>query len=135
MCECLSVLIRVMDTTFKLHIDTTVTPVTQPHRRIPFHLRDKVAAEIEKLQSLNVIEPVGDPTPWISPIRIVNKPKKPEEIRMCIDMRRANKAILRERHLTPTIDDVIASLNGAAVFSKLDLNAGYHQIELSEESR
>ena len=43
-------------------------------------------------------------------------------------MRRANTAIQRERHVTPTIDDMILDLNGSKVFSKLDLNAGYHQL-------
>lgn len=51
------------------------------------------------------------------------------------DMRKANTAIQRERHVTPTIYDVILDLNGAKVFSKLDLNAGYHQLELHPESR
>ena len=50
-------------------------------------------------------------------------------------MRRANTAIQRERHVTPTIDDMILDLNGLKVFSKLDLNAGYHQLELHPDSR
>ena len=50
-------------------------------------------------------------------------------------MRRANTAIQRERHVTPTIDDMILDLNGSKVFSKLDLNAGYHQLELHPDSR
>ncbi|CAB4008646.1 hypothetical protein BSL78_21779 [Paramuricea clavata] len=50
-------------------------------------------------------------------------------------MRHPNRAILRERHITPTIDDLIHDLNGATVFSKLDLNSGYHQLELAPESR
>ena len=50
-------------------------------------------------------------------------------------MRQPNRAILRERHLTPTVDDLIRDLNGATVFSKLDLNFGYHQLELAPESR
>ena len=37
-------------------------------------------------------------------------------------MRKANTAIKRERHITPTIDDIISKLNGAQVFSKLDMN-------------
>ena len=46
-----------------------------------------------------------------------------------------NRAILRERHLTPTIDDLIHDLNGATVFSKIDLNSGYHQLELAPISQ
>lgn len=127
---------KLTGTKCKLHVDTSVTPVAQPHRRIPFHVRRKVEDELKRLQSLDIIEPVNDkPTPWISPIRVVPKPKNPDAIRLCIDMRAVNEAIARERHVTPTIDDIMAKLNGSQVFSKLDLNSGYHQIELDEESR
>lgn len=50
-------------------------------------------------------------------------------------MRAANKAIQRERYVTPTIDDIITDLTGSQLFSKLDLNSGYHQIEFAPESR
>ncbi|XP_038060081.1 uncharacterized protein K02A2.6-like [Patiria miniata] len=119
-----------------LHEDKSVQPIALPHRRIPFQVRKKVEAELRKLLALDIIEPVRDePTPWVSPIHVVEKPKRPGEIRMCVDMRNVNKAIKRERHVTPTIDDIIADVNGSTVFSKLDLNAGYHQVELSPESR
>ena len=49
---------------------------------------------------------------------------------MCLDMHEADKDISRERHLLPTLDEVIHDLNGATVFSKLDLNQGYHQLLL-----
>ena len=83
----------------------------------------------------DIIEKVeGCATPWVSPI--VTPPKKnPNEIRLCVDMREPNKAILRERHQMPTREELIHDLNGARVFSKLDLRAGYHQIELEPESR
>ena len=50
-------------------------------------------------------------------------------------MRMTNKAIRWERHPTPTVDDLIHTLNGATMFSKLDLRAGYHQIPLDTESQ
>ena len=63
------------------------------------------------------------------------KPKSEGQIRVCVDMRQANEAIVRERHITPTITELVNDLNGAAIFSKLDLNQGYNQLELEQSSR
>ena len=112
-----------------------VKPVVQRTRCIPFHLRSKVETELDKLLKDDIIEKVdSEPTPWISPIVCVPK-KNPEEIRVCVDMRQANKAIIRERHLMPTVDEIVHDLNGTAFFSKLDLRQGYHQLELEPSSR
>ena len=116
----------------KLHIDESVTPVAQPARRIPFHLRKKVSQELERLEQEGIIEKVEGPTPWISPLVAI--PKKNGDVRLCVDMRLPNEAIQRERHPTPTIDDLVDTLNGATVFSKLDLRSGYHQLSLAPES-
>ena len=118
-----------------LHIDDAIKPSAFPHRRVPFHLRSKVEEKIKELINLDVIEPAEGPTPWISPIVTPPKPGNPNEIRLCVDMRGPNKAIKRERHVTPTIEDVLSDLNGSAWFSKLDLNQGYHQLQLAPESR
>ncbi|KAJ8001173.1 hypothetical protein DPEC_G00188530 [Dallia pectoralis] len=119
----------------KLHINTDIQPTCQPHRRVPFHIRQKVEEELKRLVNDDVIETVTGPTPWVSPIVTPPKPKDPDMVRICVDMRQANTAIQRERHITPTMDDVIHELNGATVFSKLDLTAGYHQLELHPDSR
>lgn len=50
-------------------------------------------------------------------------------------MRRTNEAIRRARHPTPTVDEITQSINDSKVFPKLDLKWGYHQLELSPESR
>ena len=49
---------------------------------------------------------------------------------MHVDMREGNKTISRERHLLPTLDEVIHVLNCANMFGKLYLNQGYHQLLL-----
>ena len=41
------------------------------------------------------------------------------ELRIYVDMRKANKAFRRERHVTPTIDDNIFELNGSSYFTKI----------------
>lgn len=118
-----------------IHIDKSVPPVARKHIRTPFHLRAKVAQEIEKLTTEGIIEKVTGPTEWVS--RIVTPPKhnSPGEIRLCIDMREANEAILRTRHVTPTLDEFIKDLSGSTVFSKVDLKAGYHQLVLHPSCR
>ena len=89
-------------------------------------MRSKVEKKIKELEEADIIEKVDGPTPWVSPIVIVPKSKDPEDIRLCVDMREVNKAIQRERHITPTIDDIITQLNGSKWFSKIDMNQGYH---------
>ncbi|XP_028406801.1 uncharacterized protein LOC114529243 [Dendronephthya gigantea] len=124
---------KIKDKVIKLHIDSDVQPKQQPHRRIPFHIRKDVEAELQRLEELDIIEKVDEPTPWVSPVVVV--PKKTGAIRLCVDMREANKAVRREKHLMPTLDELITDLNGATVFSTLDLTSGYHQLELDPASR
>lgn len=51
-----------------------------------------------------------------------------------MDVREANKAIPCAHTVIPTLDDIIQELNGATMFSHLDMNHGYHQLELKENS-
>uniref|UniRef100_A0AAV2MLX7 Gypsy retrotransposon integrase-like protein 1 n=1 Tax=Knipowitschia caucasica TaxID=637954 RepID=A0AAV2MLX7_KNICA len=118
----------------RLHIDGNVEPVAQPLRRVPFHLREAVDRKIEELLRMDIIEKVEGPTPWVNPVVVVPKAKD-KDIRLCLDMRMANRAIIRGRYPIPTVDELLHDMNGSAVFSKLDLRWGYHQLELTEESR
>ena len=117
-----------------LHVDSAITPVAQAHRRIPFSVRPKLEAELEKLEADDIIERVEKPTSWVSPVVITPKPSS-NEIRLNVDMREANKAIPRTHTVMRTLDDIINELNGATVFSHLDMNHVYHQLELKENSR
>jgi hypothetical protein len=89
----------------KLHIDSGVEPVAQQMYRIPFTLRDKVDKKLQELESQDIIEKVNSPTPWVSPVIVVPKPNG--DIRLCVDMRVANKAINRERHPIPTVNEIL----------------------------
>ena len=90
-----------------VNIDDSVTPIAEPHHRIPYHLRMKVAEAIKQLEQDDIIEKAPDTqaTPWISPIVTVPK-KDGNSVRICVDMRKANKAIQRVRFLIPTMNDV-----------------------------
>jgi len=70
--------------------------VKQPMRRIPVAIEDKVKEDLELALSQDIIEPVHKPSDRISPIVIAFKGDG--NIRQCIDMRQANKAIQRENY-------------------------------------
>ena len=118
-----------------LHINKDVKSVAQAARRIPFHLRSKVEAKVENLQSHGIIQKVSGRTPWVSPITVAPKPHDKEKLTICVDTRAVNTTIERERHPIPTLDELTHDLSGACVFSKLDLRSAYHQIELAPSSR
>ena len=128
---------KIKDILIKLHIDTAVRPVAQPHRRISHPFRELAEAQIYEHIKADVIEPAVGPTPWINNLLFVKKPPPAPEnsYRICIDMREANRAILRERHLIPTIDDLLAVVSEAKWFSVIDLNQAFHQLELHPDSR
>ncbi|XP_047657080.1 uncharacterized protein LOC125138846 [Tachysurus fulvidraco] len=98
----------------KLYIDDTVKPIAQPHRRIPFHVRKKVEKELQLLEDEGIIEKVEGPTPWVSPIVAMPKPKNPEKIRICVDMRLPNQALLVFQN---TIQQVLQGFPGVQNFS------------------
>ena len=105
----------------------------QPLRSTPFYARKDIEKKLKQLQDLDIIEDVDGRTPWVSPLVAV--PKSSGDIRVCVDMRRVNEAILRERHPIPTLEETLQDLDGATVFSKLGVHRGYHQVELHPDSR
>ena len=58
-----------------------------------------------------------------------------EFVRICVDLKPQNHSVLREVHPLPKVDDTLAQLAGAKLFSKLDANSGFWQIPLSPSSR
>ena len=102
-------------------------------RRIALPLLPKVKKELERLESLGVVSKVEVPTDWCAPIVVV--PKAKEQVRLCVDLTRLNDSVKRERLILPSVEETLAKLGGAKVFSKLDTNSGFHQIPLTEESK
>lgn len=51
---------------------------------------------------------------------------------MCIDYRQLNKLTIKNKYTLPRIDDLLDQVIGAIVFSKINLQPGYHQIRIKE---
>ena len=121
------------NTQVKLEIDESVTPVAQPPRRIPHSMKSKVNSKLEEMRNEGIIEKVQGATPWLSPLIAV--PKKNGDVRLVLDMRMPNTALTRRRVQIPTVNEILQQMEGATIFSEVDLSQGYLQLTLAEESR
>ncbi|GKC49265.1 putative reverse transcriptase domain-containing protein [Tanacetum coccineum] len=70
-------------------------------------------------------------SPWGAPVLFVKK--KDGSFRMCIDYRELNKLTVKNRYPLLRIDDLFDQLQGSSVYSKIDLQSGYHQLRIKEE--
>lgn len=118
-----------------LKVDPSFTPIAHPPRPVAAALRDKVKVKLGQLEEEGIIErvPIGTATPWCSSLHVV--PKKNNDVRITIDPKDLNHALIREYHPTNTVEQVAQRLHGAKYITVLDANQGYFQIMLDEESK
>ena len=70
---------------------------------------------------------------WASPVVLVCK--KDGSLRFCIDLRKLNNRTIKDAQSLLRIENSLDCFNGATIFTSLDLQSGYWQVELTEASR
>ncbi|KFD47218.1 hypothetical protein M513_11925 [Trichuris suis] len=98
----------------KVKLKANYNPIRQKLRRLPRSVREAVSKEVTKLLNQGIVESV-EASEWVSPIVVVHK--KDGSIRLCVDLREANKAIVPDMFPLPHIEDLLLRFNGATVFS------------------
>ena len=117
----------------KLHVTKDATVRCFKARPVPYALREKVDAELNRLLEDGVIKPVefSDYAAPIVPVLRANG-----RIRICGDYKlTVNKVVLADKHPIPNIEDLYAKFAGGKLYSRIDLRNAYEQILLSEESQ
>ena len=99
-----------------------------PYRMAPAELVE-LKKQIEDLLEKKFFRPSA--SPWGAPVLLIKK--KDGSSRLCVDYRQLNKLTIKNKYPLPRIDDLLDQLRGAAVFSKIDLRFGYHQILVKPE--
>lgn len=117
---------KIKGVTVDIPINKTVKPVAQSYRRVPVPLEKLVNEKVEMLRQQGIVEKVVGPSKWVSPLVVV--PRK-DDVRICVDMRRANQAVERENHPLPTFEDFLPHLGSAQIYSKIDVKNAFHQVE------
>ena len=115
----------------KIVIDPNVLPVQHSPRRIPVALLEDVKKKITELEEKGIITKAIEPSAWISSMVVVTKPQK---IRIFLDPKNLNQAILRPKFQMPTLEELLPKLSKARIFSTFDAKDGFYQVGLDEES-
>ena len=66
-----------------------------------------------------------------SPVLLVEK--KDKSLRMVFDYQALNDVTIKNKYPLPMINDLFYQLQGAKMFSKIDLRSGYHQLKIREK--
>ena len=85
----------------KIVKDPNIKPVQHSLRRVPVALRERVEAKLDDLEKKGIEEKVTIPTDWISSMVVVTTPNK---IRICLDPKDLNKAVILPKYQMPTFD-------------------------------
>ena len=99
-----------------------------PYRMAPVELKE-LKLQLQELLDKGFIRP--STSPWGAPVLFVKK--KDGSMRLCIDYRELNRVTVKNKYPLPRIDDLFDQLQGAQVFSKIDLRSGYHQLKIKPE--
>uniref|UniRef100_J3KUY4 Reverse transcriptase domain-containing protein n=1 Tax=Oryza brachyantha TaxID=4533 RepID=J3KUY4_ORYBR len=102
-------------------------PNLRPYR-VPHYQKESMEKIIADLLQSKEIQP--NFSPYASPAVMVRK--KDGSWRLCVDYRQLNAQTIKNKFPMPIIEDLIGELQGAVVFTKLDLRSGYHQIRMDE---
>ena len=118
---------------YTIKIDPTVPPVSQARRKVSIESKAAICAALDQMIKDDILEPQIEPTPRVNSATYPVKPSG--EVRPCLDCVPLNKAIIRENHTLPTVEEIAHELAGARYFTKCNAYKAFLHVHLSRRSR
>lgn len=112
-----------------IELEPDAKPPFRPIYRLSFKELQELDKQLQELLKSGYIRP--SKSPYGAPILFVTK--KDGSMRMCVDYRALNKVTIKNRYPLPRIDDLLDQVQGAKVFSKIDLRSGYYQVRIAAQ--
>ncbi|GJV72129.1 putative reverse transcriptase domain-containing protein [Tanacetum coccineum] len=127
--EALRVPSELVQVEFQIDLIPGAAPVAwEPYRLAQSEMKE-LLDQLKELFEKGFIRPSS--SPWGAPVLFFKK--KNGSFQMCIDYQELNKLTVKNRYPIPRIDDLFDQLQGSTVYSKIDLQLGYHQLRVREE--
>ena len=114
---------------FNIDLLPGTAPISKPPHILARPELGELKDQLQEYLDKGYIRP--STSPWGAPVLLVKK--KDGGKRLCIDYRGLNSVTIKNKYPLPRIDDLFDQLNGAKVFSKLDLRSGYHQVKVRKD--
>ena len=108
---------------YNIKTDPTVPPVQHRRQKVPIKYKEEIKKELAEMVWQGIITKQTEPIPWVSSLTY---PKKANgKLRICLDPKDLNKAIIHENHKAPTLKEIAHVLTGATRFCKVDGNKAF----------
>ena len=118
---------------YTIKIDPSIAPVQQARCKVPIESKEAICVALNSMIAGDILEPQIEPTPWVNcatyPVKLTG------EVRPCLDCVPLNKAIIRENHTPPTVEEIAHEPAGARYFTKGDAYKAFLHVHLSKKSR
>ena len=114
------------DIEFLIELLLGTRPISKRLYWMPANDLEEIKKKIKELLDKGYIQPSS--SPWGAPVLLVEK--KDGSLRMVVDYHALNEVTIKNKYPLPMINDLFDQLQGAKVFSKIDLRSGYHQLKI-----
>ncbi|UYV77464.1 K02A2.6-like [Cordylochernes scorpioides] len=125
--------VGVINSECKMYTKPEYPPVRALPRRIPASLGNEVQSELEKMVKQGIITKIYHETEWSHPMVVVKK--KSGQIRICLDPRKLNQALVRRHFQTPAPSELLHQIPKADYYTVLDVKSAYWHVPVANECR